>query len=39
EGAYEIKDLLPDDSRSYLLSARYLLREGYLESGLFKLCQ
>jgi len=34
EGAYEIKDLLPDDSNSYLLAAGYLLKEGYNGPGI-----
>ena len=33
-GAYEIKDLLPDDFKSYILTSRYLLKEGYLDSGI-----
>ena len=33
-GAYEIRDLLPDNFKSYLLTSRYLLKEGYLDSGI-----
>ncbi len=33
-GAYEIRELLPDDFRSYLLTSLYLLKEGYLDSGI-----
>ncbi len=34
DGAREIERLLPDDSGSYLLTASYLLKQGYLEAGL-----
>lgn len=34
DGAREIERLLPDDSGSYLLTASYLLKQGYFEVGL-----
>jgi O-antigen ligase len=34
EGAKQIKGLLPEDSRGYLLAANYLIKQGFLERGM-----
>jgi len=34
EGAMEVRGLLSDDSRGYLLAAHYLLKQGFLERGM-----
>ena len=34
EGAKEVRGLLSEDSRGYLLAAHYLLKQGFLENGM-----